>query len=234
MRRLPRWLICASVVVMGFMLSGCVTQALDQGWELSYTPPDVNTAINPRSITVYEFQDDRPEQSMVGGEYNALGTIVERYQTARPLTQIVTDAVVANLEAQGLRVVRSSGWNLSPQTLRNVATELAMGGKIRACWVERQPKNYGGTYLGFVGANMTANMNLHVAIASPSGKEILWEGDLVATDVYRHDYAAFTGNMPKPQEMLQKALQGAVDQLVTNRDIQQLLVPQIAGLTIWF
>lgn len=237
MREASKWLACAAIVAIGAMLAGCSAMALDKGWELSYAPPETQPIERPCSITVFEFQDERPEQAIVGGEYNAMGTITERYQTARPLVQIVTDVVTANLEAQGFTVVRSSGWNLSPDALRSVATELALGGKIRACWVERQPKNYTGSSLGFVGANMTANVNLHVVIASPSGKEILWEGDLIAADTYRHNFAVFAGSMPKPQKMLENALKGAVDQLVTNADIQRALrveVRPLFGCTAYF
>jgi len=233
MRDTSKWLACVAIIAMGAMMAGCTAMALDKGWELSYVPPETQPIQEPRSITVYEFVDDRPEQAMVGGEYNAIGTITERYQTARPLVQVVTDAVTANLEAQGFTVVRSSGWNLSPDTLRSVATELALGGRIRACWVERQPKNYTGSTLGFVGANMTANVNLHVVIASPSGREILWEGDLVCADTYRHNFAAFAGSMPKPQAMLENALKGAVDQLVGNPDIQRVLTLEVRPMFGW-
>jgi hypothetical protein len=77
---------------------------------------------------------------------------------------------------------------------------------------------------------MTANVNLHVVIASPSGREILWEGDLMAADTYRHNFAVFAGSMPKPQKMLEKALKGAVDQLVTNADIQRALGVEVRPL----
>ena len=233
MRDMFKWLACAAIIAMGAMMAGCTAMALDKGWELSYVPPETQPMEDPRSITVYEFMDDRPEQAMVGGEFNAIGTITERYQTARPLVQVVTDAVAANLEAQGFTVVRSSGWNLSPDALRNVATELALGGRIRVCWVERQPKNYAGSSLGFVGANMTANVNRHVVIASPSGKDILWEGDLVCADTYRHNFAVFAGSMPKPQAMLENALRGAVDQLVGNPDIQRVLRPEVRPVFGW-
>jgi uncharacterized lipoprotein YajG len=237
MKGMPKWFACAVILALGATLAGCTAKAVDKGWELCYEPPEMQATEEQCSITVYEFQDDRPEQAMVGCEYNAIGTIVERYQTARPIAQVVTDAIVSNLEAQGFTVVRSSGWNLSPDTLRSVATELALGGKIRACWVERQPKNYGGTYIGYLGANMTSNINLHVVIASPSGKEILWEGDLVASDTYRHDHAIFTDSMPKPQEMLENVLKEAVDQLATNLDIQRAIrfeVRPMFGLAIDF
>jgi len=206
MREASKWLACAAIIAVGAMLAGCSAVALDKGWELSYAPPDTQPIERPCSITVFEFQDDRPEQAIVGGEYNETGAITERYQTARPLARIVTDVVTANLEAQGFTVVRSSGWNLSPDTLRSVATELALG------------------------ANMTANVNLHVVIASPSGREILWEGDLMAADTYRHNFAVFAGSMPKPQKMLENALKGAVDQLVTNADIQRALGVEVRPL----
>ena len=64
-----KWLACAAIIAVGAMLAGCSAVALDKGWELSYAPPDTQPIERPCSITVFEFQDDRPEQAIVGGEY---------------------------------------------------------------------------------------------------------------------------------------------------------------------
>jgi len=233
MKNCARWLICGGALMAGLLLAGCVPD--NTRLEFAYSPalavsepvPDA-----PKSVTVYEFGDERQNQAYVGqtlaNPWDRLSHATH-YQTARPVGQVVTDAIVRNLESQGFHVVRASGWNLDPATLRDVATGLAVGGKIKAFWVESAP------YF----SSESALVNIRVVIADAADKRILWEGDIIGSETFNTNTIekAFFATRPEPPELLQKAFSGAIDELSKHPGIQRALksaMPQTVGLAIWF
>ena len=113
-----QWVVCMGLLTAGLLLAGCAPD--NTRLEFSYSPAPATMELeagSPASVTVYEFGDDRQNQVYVGqamADYsNPLGSAVH-YQTARPVGQVVTNAIVRSLESQGFRVVRASGWNLIP------------------------------------------------------------------------------------------------------------------------
>lgn len=210
--------ILGIVVLLALIASGCT----NKGWEIVYAPQtgapsgSVAWASQPmRSVTVFELADERPDKVNVGGEYNKFGTMVERYQSSKPVPQLITEAVIRNLESQGLTVLRSSGWTGDPRSLPDIVTDLALGGKIKVFWVERQPA---GLYLpnaGWLGENTSSQASVAITIVAPDGA-VLWEGDLVGIDTYRTSFGSST-----PKKMLEKALAEAIDQLASNPQIEK-------------
>jgi len=213
-----KWVICASAVLFGLLQAGCTG---DKGLDFSYSPVPATVAPAlgaPESVTVYEFTDNREQQTYVGqalaDPYSPLQRTIY-YQVSRPVGQIVTDAVVSNLESQGFRVIRASGWNLDPGTLYSVASELAVGGTVKAFWTEATPYY----------SSESAVVNIHVVIVDAPGKRVLWEGDIVGTETFRTDTIAnaLFSSRPDPTQLLQKAFSGAIDELSTDPGIQRAL-----------
>ncbi len=191
------------------------------GWDIVYAPPtpETNVAIASapmKTVTVYDLADERPDKLNVGGEYNKLGTMVERYQSTKTASQLVTEAIISNLEAQGVKVIRSSGWDGTPRALSDVVTDLALGGKLKVFWVERQPAGVYLDYLGWSGANASSQVVASITIMAPDGM-VLWQGDISGSDVFRTSFGA-----GDPKKMLEKALKDAVDSLANNQQIRQL------------
>lgn len=229
--RIWRTVLVVLVLVAALITAGCSDNTR---LEFSYSPAPAAVAsapAAPRSVTVYEFGDARQNQVYVGeakADYmNPLAVVY--YQMALPVGQVVTEAIVRNLESQGFNVVRASGWNLDPAGLRDIATELAVGGTVKAFWVEAEP------YF----SSESALVNVHVVIADAAGKRVLWEGDIVGTETFNtNTFAkAFLETRPDPAKLLQKAFSGAIDDLSTNLDIQRALktpIPSALGFLVRF
>ena len=228
-----QWVVCMGLLTAGLLLAGCAPD--NTRLEFSYSPAPATMELeagSPASVTVYEFGDDRQNQVYVGqamADYSNPLVSAVHYQTARPIGQVVTDAIVRSLESQGFRVVRASGWNLDPATLRDITTELVVGGKVKAFWVEAAP------YF----SSESALVNIRVVIAEAAGKRILWEGDIVGSETFNTNTIekAFSTKKPSPPELLQKAFSGAIDELSRHPDIQRALksaMPQTIGLVMYF
>jgi len=217
---------CVLVIALGVATAGCKDSTK---LVIEYSPAMEATPNVSQAVTVFEFTDERLDQVSIGktAVKDLFGTVFTYYQSARPVGRVVTDAVVRNLEAQGFRVVRSSGWNLDAATLRNVTTDLAAGGVIKVFWVES-------------GASSTqsATVNIHVVIADSLAKTVLWEGDLVGYETFALVTLGDSfKRRPKPDELLQKAFSTAIDELFYNPEIQRALnVPprSMLGLVVHF
>lgn len=215
---MKRLIMYAVLLTCALSIIGCT----DNGWEIVYEPPmssdtGVVLAATPmKTITVYDLVDERQDKVNVGGEYNMLGTMPTRYVSTKPATQIITEAIITNLESQGLLVIRSSGWNGDPRAIPDLVTDLALGGKLKVFWVERQPSGVYLSYFGWSGANASSQVIASITIMAPDGT-VLWQGDISGSDTYRTQLG-----IGEPKKMLEKALADAVNQLSDDPQIRRL------------
>lgn len=215
-------LVCLGALVIA--VSGC-----SRGWDITYEPPEPPAgavyAAEARpnvAITVHEFRDVRPDPSHVGAivETGAFGVQRTTYHnTMHPVGTIVADAIAKQLEHQGFTVVRSHS-PLNPSTLRNVATELALGGEVKAFLVRQvDRRSLPGHLAG--GIVTTANVNIAVQVVTKDG-ELIWEGDLVGNRT--HDGYQILGiGGADPKTLLQEALADAVNELQEPHVRDQLM-----------
>ncbi len=220
--------------VFGFILliavlltTGCGTN----GWDIQYRPNLYDTPyfsfhegeerFSDQTITVFDFLDDRINQTHVGVEYKKLNRAPQRFVASRPIGKTVTEAIATTLESMGYTVVRSSGWNLNPSDLKDLTTDLALGGKIKVFYAEKQPAGVNTYILGHSGINTYATVNLRVVVADPSMKKVLWEGDLIGTEVYQ-SVSTFGIGSPETKYMLEKAFAKAVIQLAEDPSLREV------------
>ncbi len=187
--------------------AGCVTST-DYSIVVEYKPsldiPQIMATPNAKSITIAKFEDDRADQTGIAGAKNGLGNIAIRYTSSQPLAVIVQDAFAKYFEAAGFRVTKADFWDLNPETLTGFATDLLMGGQVKAFWAENWPDPSG------LGGHGFSSVKFKVVVVGPRST-IVWSGELEGGTTTSSLWGG-----PSLKEMIEKALARAVE--ATLRD----------------
>lgn len=189
-----------------------LTACGSSGWDISYEAPENIAHPNAigRTITVHELRDVRFDQTRVAEVIETGGLMTQRtrsYSSKDPVSEIVSNAIEENLRAQGFEVVRSYT-SLDSSNISTMATDLALGGEIRAFFV-RQDMGRSVAAAGQTGTS--ANVNIAVQIVTSEG-DLIWDGDLVS-NLTRENLVILGIGRLDPKSLLEEALANAVNQL---------------------
>ena len=197
------------IIITGLALSGCST---DTTVEVTYT-----SELNPEkiadgeSLTVAQFNDET-DQTGVGGAKNPIGNITMRYTTTNPVGKIVRDTLAEQLEKRGFKVEKMGLWDLNPENINKLKTDLAMGGKIKTFWTENRPN--AGQYS--IGGRGFSEVSLYIVLVEPESGDQVWIGE-VTGGVTR---SKFFGT-PSFEEMLNVSFSEAIDKLLTSSNFKK-------------
>jgi uncharacterized lipoprotein YajG len=82
-------------------LAGCASRTLEIGYPAQWAHPALLAAVAPRRVAVAPVRDRRPDRSLIGARPEDAKPLV----TARPVAEVVRDALLVELGANGHRVV---------------------------------------------------------------------------------------------------------------------------------
>lgn len=207
MRHTQNLVFVALLIGVTLLASGCFSR--DTTIEVTYVSelsPD--KLANGESITVAEFVDDRSEIGIAAAK-NPIGNIAVRYNAKTPVGKLVRDTLAEAFRDAGFEVETMGFWDLDPAKLRNVATMLAMGGKITVFWAENRPDP------GGLGGSGFASVRILFVLANPENEEIVWQGQIEG-GVTRHS----VWGTPNLKEMLDQAFSETIDRLLSSPEFR--------------
>ena len=127
------------------------------------------------SIAVNSFWDERPITDRVGEGYNMYGGKIETWVTDRLPTEILEEAIIAQLRELGFEVIKTSGWNLNADSIPEyLNTDFLLGGRLKAFWVESRP--------GMFTVSINSRVTFDLIIVDVKTKRILWAGQFTGAD----------------------------------------------------
>lgn len=197
-------LIC--LFLLSVLISGCgADTTIDVQYSSELTPDNIGEG---QELTVAQFLDETSETGIAGAK-NPIGNITTSYRPTTPIGELVRDTLAEELEKRGFEIDKMGLWDLNPENIEHLTTELAMGGEIKAFWAENRPRpgryQFGGTGFGEV--------SLYIVVVNPESGEQIWIGEITG-GVTRE---GFWGT-PSLEEMLEDAFSEAIDKLLTSDD----------------
>jgi hypothetical protein len=214
-------LIVLATLVSLLLTSGCFQQSVDYSIVVEYKPtgeiPQMVSPSQSKSIAIAKFEDARPDQTGIAGAKNPVGNIAIRYNSSRPLAIVVQEAFAKYFEAAGFKVVKTDFWDLDPNSIQDIATDLLLGGQIKAFWAENRPDP--GQYA--LGGTGFASVKLKVVIIA-NDKTIIWSGELEGGTT-THNY----WNTPSLKEMIDKALARAIESTFQDEGVRSAIANAI-------
>ena len=206
--------IFLAIIIIGLAFSGCSNQTYqtDTTVEVTYTSElSPEKIAEGESLTVAQFKDDT-EETGIGGAKNPIGNIAMRYTTTNPVGKIVRDTLAEQLEKRGFKVEKMGLWDLNPENIKTLKTDLAMGGSIETFWTENRPDagqySFGGT--GF------SEVSLYIVLVKPETGEQVWIGEVTGGVTRSKAWGT-----PSFEEMLNVSFSAAIDQLLTSSDFKK-------------
>lgn len=200
-------LLSILLMIILLVISDCIETTLDYSIVVRYVPgDDIPKIANGDTIMIAKFSDVRADQTGIAATKNVAGNIETRFTSSKPLSTVVQEAFGAYFEKAGFKVVAGGFWDLNPETLKDITTELALGGEIKAFWTENKPSpntDVGGT--GF------AIVKLKVVIVAPDDKTVIWSGELEGGTTSQ---GLFT--IPSLRDMIEKALKKAIESTLND------------------
>ena len=216
MKSQKMFLLVAFTILL-FLLTGCQRDYTIEITYVSELPPgalaDLQAQSSGTSITIAQFIDSRDTIGVAGAK-NPIGNVAVPYNSTKPVAEVVRDTLAEEFAKVGFEVDTMGLWNLQPETLKNVATTLAMGGEVKVFWAENRPTP--GTYS--TGGSGFSNVRIRFVLANPASEEIIWQGEIEG-GVTRS--ALF--RTPDLAEMLEKAFSQVIDRLLTNPELIRAL-----------
>jgi ABC-type antimicrobial peptide transport system permease subunit len=158
------------------------------------------------TIALNHFSDDLGANDTVGAVYSRSSQKVETLISFEKPTAILEKALAQQLEKAGFKVITTSGWNLSPETIPGyLNSDFILGGNLRTFWVESRA--------GFLTSTINAKVIADLVIADAQHKEIIWNGRITGLNTKKslaHTNDYFWADL---QNSLNKALTQAVNQV---------------------
>jgi uncharacterized lipoprotein YajG len=98
--------------------------------DIRYLPgPSVEKAEQGRVVAVNTFKDIRKDGERLGDWTRPKGR-VDTFMASKPVDQAVTEAIADYFLSRGYRVVPHTGWDLTPEGLSGIRTDLVVGGEV--------------------------------------------------------------------------------------------------------
>lgn len=198
------------LIISLFLLTGCRKDYTIEVTYVSELAPDALNALRSHSgntsITVAQFVDSRDTIGVAGAK-NTIGNVATPYNSTQPVAIVVRNTLAEEFAKIGFEVDTMGLWNLQPETLKNVATNLAMGGEIKVFWAENKPNS--GKYS--TGGSGFSNVRMLFVLSNPASKEVIWQGEIEGGVTRSGVFST-----PKLDEMLDKAFTQVIDRLLTN------------------
>ncbi len=195
-------LMAAVVAASSLFLQGCLfgTETIKVEYLPGFKADRLFTEYTPR-IAVNRFSDERPNADRIGEGYNMYGGKVETWVSDRLPVDIVEEAIIEQLKNSGFDVVKTSGWNLTAESLSDyINADLVMGGKLKAFWVESRP--------GMLTVSVNSNVTFDLVIADVQEKKIIWAGQFAGTEKIE--------SLIRTSAEMRRAINGAVTKAVNS------------------
>ena len=157
------------------LLGGCAfTKAtLNVGYTDAMATRGPLASVTPRRIEVGAFADKRPETARIGYKRNMYGTKTADIVTAKPVSEIVTDALATELRKNGHEVTAAN-------------RDLVISGDITTFWFEFQVNFWTVEFFGTSAVTLnvvdgtgktllTRNYQGHYTEKSGGGLDATWE-----------------------------------------------------------
>ena len=133
------------------------------------------------------------------------GGVSDTFVADKSVTKVIEDAIVQQLTGMGFKVVRTSGWDLTPEGISEyVNADILLGGRLKVMWVESR--------VGLLTVSVSATTRFLVVLADVKEKKILWSGEFEGTEK-SEEIVRTVGSM---EAALNRAMSRAVDSLVRN------------------
>ncbi len=165
------------------------------------------------TIAVNPIWDERPDTSLVGAGYNMYGGKVESWASETPPTEILEQALIHQLENCGFKVVKTSGWNLDPNSIPlSVTSDFILGSRLKAFWVESRP--------GLLTVSINSKVTFDLIIADVRTKKVVWAGQFTGVD--SPEAVIRTNEMMR--QSLSRALTAAVNKVFQDDQVKSALI----------
>jgi hypothetical protein len=177
-----QWFWGGMVILLGLLfLGGCggsKTYLLNLSYDPSGITPFLQGRSRPVTLAVYQFEDVRPERLYLGRRVYRDGMVDYFKPDAGTVEQVVTQSVVKTMERAGFKVTLvNRRLNPDKDDFKDIPTDVALGGKIQALWVEAKK--------GYATTDTQANLRLQVFWGLPQERAWLTktiEGSAQETD----------------------------------------------------
>jgi hypothetical protein len=112
-----------------FFLLGC--GASRTYWmDIQYlSGPIAENVEGKRIVAVNTFKDIREDRARLGAWTRPKGRL-DTFMASKPVDQAVTEAVSDYFRLRKYRVISSTGWDLSPESLSRIPADLVVGGEV--------------------------------------------------------------------------------------------------------
>ncbi|MCK4260955.1 MAG: hypothetical protein KAX49_18405 [Halanaerobiales bacterium] len=212
--------ICFLIFAL-FSLTGCFG---DPRIELTYDPQSFEEIFaKGATVSIAPLVDDRQDQRWVAADYNAIGNPVKTHVPAEPIETSLTTALHKHFEAAGFEVDRIAYWDLTAESIKDVASDILVGGTIKVFWAESHPDMATKNLTGW--GNSTCKIN--VVIANPAEKRILWSGSLSSYTDRNFSAIGLFGETNNVQRILNEELKTAIDGFLRNPNVKSILLDHL-------
>lgn len=205
--KVARWIVVAVLAASLPAISGCLfgAETLKIEYLPEVMPPRLVHDESAPTVAVNSFYDDRIKGDKVGEGYNMYGGVSDTFVADKSVTKVIEDAIVQQLTGMGFKVVRTSGWDLTPEGISEyVNADILLGGRLKVMWVESR--------VGLLTVSVSATTRFLVVLADVKEKKILWSGEFEGTEK-SEEIVRTVGSM---EAALNRAMSRAVDSLVRN------------------
>lgn len=197
------------VILLGFLvMGGCAgsrTYLLHLSYDASGTPGLLQGAPRPVTVSVYQFQDVRPERVYLGRRVYRDGVVDYYKPDDGTVEQVVTESIVKIMEKAGFKVTRvNRALNPDKEDFKDIPGDVALGGKIEALWVEAKK--------GYVTTDAKARISLRYSWGLV--KDQIWETKMIEGSAEKTDQPLF-----KPedaQKLINDVLKDGLDKLLKD------------------
>ena len=201
-----KYLLVLLFIVIALTISGCTA---DTTIDVTYSSGLRSDKIaDGDSLTVAQFADNTRETGIAGAK-NRAGNVGMTYTSTTPIGELVRNTLAEQLEKRGFEVDTMGLWDLNPENINQIKTDLVAGGEIKAFWAENRPGS--GQYR--IGGTGFGEVSLYIVVVKPDTGEQVWIGEITGGTTQQNLIGS-----PELEEMLNKAFSEAIDNLLTSSD----------------
>ncbi|NIQ38067.1 MAG: hypothetical protein GTN81_05710 [Proteobacteria bacterium] len=188
---------CWPLLLIFLFLTGCGGKTFLVN--LTYVPQaPPSLKVGPTSVAIAPFVDERNEKNDVGVRRRLDGS-VDRYTTApSSVAEVVKKAVGRFLRRNGFNVVDIPGWDLKPESLAKIDTDLVVGGRINRLW-SRADSVAGRTII-------TTDLEIIIFLGKPKEGRVLQQGVEIGREISQIVFSS-----DKIQETLNESLSEIIE-----------------------
>ncbi len=123
------------------------------------------------TIALSYFSNENDTGDLVGAIFNRSGKKVETLVSFIKPVDIIQIGITQYLEKTGFKVIPTSSWNLTAETIPSyLKVDFIMGGRLKAFWVESRSK--------FFSSTIDSKVIFDLYIADAKNQEILWNEEI--------------------------------------------------------